>query len=133
PREARAVRPGVHREAPDVRLGPQRPVLRRAGHPGHRATRGQEGLRVFGYRRGHRRKRAVPTAPGAGGAGAVDGSSRAAKRRAMTYITGQALPRRTFLRGIGATIALPLLDAMAPAFAADAVRSIPRLGFIYVG
>ena len=51
----------------------------------------------------------------------------------MTYITGKALPRRTFLRGVGATIALPMLDAMAPAFAADAVRSIPRLGFVYVG
>src|SRR5690606_30722048 len=65
-------------------------------------------------------------------AGADDGSH-AAKGRAMTYITRKALPRRTFLRGVGATIALPMLDAMAPAFAADAVRSIPRLGFVYVG
>ena len=30
-----------------------------------------------------------------------------------------ALPRRTFLRGLGATLALPLLDAMVPAFTAD--------------
>ena len=29
-------------------------------------------------------------------------------------ITKKALPRRTFLRGMGATVALPLLDAMVP-------------------
>ena len=33
----------------------------------------------------------------------------------MSFITGKQLPRRTFLRGAGATIALPLLDAMVPA------------------
>jgi len=33
----------------------------------------------------------------------------------MHFITGTALPRRTFLRGLGATVALPLLDAMIPA------------------
>ena len=35
-------------------------------------------------------------------------------------ITKMALPRRTFLRGMGATLALPLLDAMVPALAAIA-------------
>ena len=33
-------------------------------------------------------------------------------------ITKMALPRRTFLRGMGATLALPLLDAMVPALTA---------------
>ena len=33
----------------------------------------------------------------------------------MDVITGQHLPRRTFLRGVGATVALPFLDAMIPA------------------
>ena len=33
----------------------------------------------------------------------------------MTFITGTHLPRRTFLRGAGATMALPFLDAMVPA------------------
>ena len=33
----------------------------------------------------------------------------------MEYITGAAIPRRTFLRGVGATISLPFLDAMIPA------------------
>jgi hypothetical protein len=33
----------------------------------------------------------------------------------MGYITGKHLPRRTFLRGMGATAALPFLEAMLPA------------------
>ena len=33
----------------------------------------------------------------------------------MEFITGKHLARRTFLRGLGATVALPLLDAMIPA------------------
>jgi hypothetical protein len=33
----------------------------------------------------------------------------------MSFITGKHIPRRTFLRGAGATVALPLLDAMLPA------------------
>src|SRR5256885_6269773 len=33
----------------------------------------------------------------------------------MAFITGPHIPRRTMLRGLGATIALPFLDAMAPA------------------
>ncbi len=33
----------------------------------------------------------------------------------MEFISGTTLPRRTFLRGMGASVALPLLDAMVPA------------------
>jgi hypothetical protein len=50
-------------------------------------------------------------------------------------ITKLALPRRTFLRGVGATLALPFLDAMVPALTAlDKTAATParRLGFIYV-
>ena len=46
-----------------------------------------------------------------------------------------ALPRRTFLRGMGATLALPLLDAMVPAVSAlgqTAAAPVKRLGFIYI-
>src|SRR5579864_8751191 len=50
----------------------------------------------------------------------------------MTFITKRALPRRTFLRGLGTTVALPLLDAMVPALSAKSVKSTPRLGFVYV-
>jgi hypothetical protein len=50
-------------------------------------------------------------------------------------VTGKHLPRRTFLRGVGATLALPLLDGMVPAFAAQrhtAANPIRRLGIVYV-
>jgi len=45
----------------------------------------------------------------------------------------KAIPRRTFLRGMGATIALPLLDGMVPAFAGalDPAKPPVRLSFIY--
>jgi hypothetical protein len=49
-------------------------------------------------------------------------------------VTKLALPRRTFLRGVGAAVSLPLLDAMVPAFTAQAKTAaapIPRIGFIY--
>src|SRR5262245_50672578 len=51
------------------------------------------------------------------------------------FVTKMALPRRTFLRGAGVTLALPLLDAMVPALTPivhTAARSAPRLGFFYV-
>jgi hypothetical protein len=45
----------------------------------------------------------------------------------------KAIPRRTFLRGLGASVALPLLDGMVPAFAAPAdTKPAVRLGFVYV-
>ena len=48
-------------------------------------------------------------------------------------ITKLSLPRRTFLQGIGATLALPFLDAMVPAMSAAASAAGPqRLGFVYV-
>jgi hypothetical protein len=49
-------------------------------------------------------------------------------------VTGRYLPRRTFLKGLGAAIALPYLDAMTPAFAAPASRGAgaPRLVFTYI-
>src|SRR5687767_12829967 len=50
------------------------------------------------------------------------------------FIAKLALPRRTFLRGMGVTIALPLLDAMVPAMSAlgkTAASPVRRLGFIY--
>src|SRR5258708_4912952 len=46
-------------------------------------------------------------------------------------ITGKAIHRRTFLQGTGAALALPVLDAMTPAFAATAARPT-RMGFIQV-
>ena len=51
------------------------------------------------------------------------------------FITKMALPRRTFLRGMGASLALPLLEAMVPAataLAQTAATPARRLGFVYV-
>ena len=50
-------------------------------------------------------------------------------------ITKRALPRRTVLRGLGATLALPLLDGMVPALRAlnqTAARPIRRFGVVYL-
>jgi hypothetical protein len=49
-------------------------------------------------------------------------------------ITKRALPRRTFLRGMGVTLALPMLDAMVPALstAATAAGPVHRYGFFYM-
>jgi hypothetical protein len=50
-------------------------------------------------------------------------------------ISKKALPRRTFLRGMGATVALPLLDAMIPSMTALAqtpANPVRRLGFVYI-
>ena len=33
----------------------------------------------------------------------------------MNFVTGKQIPRRTFVKGVGASIALPFLDAMIPA------------------
>lgn len=49
-------------------------------------------------------------------------------------VTKKSLARRTFLRGIGTALALPLLDSMIPAFGATGAAAKPaiRLGFVYV-
>lgn len=51
------------------------------------------------------------------------------------FITKKHLPRRTFLRGVGATVALPLLDAMLPAATAlanTAARPQARYAFVHL-
>src|SRR4051794_25743518 len=50
-------------------------------------------------------------------------------------ITKKALPRRTFLKGAQAALALPLLDAMIPAATAWAdtpAKPVARLGFVFI-
>jgi len=50
------------------------------------------------------------------------------------FVTKLSLPRRTFLRGVGAGLALPLLDAMVPALSpkAAAAQPVRRFGVVYV-
>ena len=50
----------------------------------------------------------------------------------MRFVTQKSIERRTFLRGLGTSLALPMLDAMVPAFA-QAPAAPPRLGYVYVG
>src|SRR5688500_16717010 len=50
-------------------------------------------------------------------------------------ISKKAIPRRSMLRGLGATLALPLLDSMVPALTAQgltAARPTHRFGVVYV-
>jgi uncharacterized protein DUF1552 len=51
------------------------------------------------------------------------------------FISKKSLPRRTFLHGMGAAMALPLMDAMVPALSAlaqTAANPVRRLGFVYI-
>jgi hypothetical protein len=53
----------------------------------------------------------------------------------MSFITKKFMPRRTFLRGVGATMALPLLEAMVPAatpLVKTAANPVRRLGFVFM-
>ena len=50
------------------------------------------------------------------------------------FITKKHIPRRTFLRGVGVTVAVPLLDAMVPAHTAlarTAASPVPRFAGIW--
>jgi hypothetical protein len=51
------------------------------------------------------------------------------------FVTKKHLPRRTFLKGVGVSLALPLLDSMIPArtlLAQTAAKPLARLGFVYI-
>jgi uncharacterized protein DUF1552 len=50
----------------------------------------------------------------------------------MTFLTAKSLPRRTVLRGMGATIALPFLDAMLPSRARASAKPAHRFQAFYV-
>jgi hypothetical protein len=53
----------------------------------------------------------------------------------VNFLTRKALPRRTVLRGFGATMGLPLLDAMIPAATAAAAtpaKPVRRLGYVFM-
>ena len=95
-------------------LGTRRRALRHAGGARHRARRRGRGASLLAVHSRRRQQHAVSDEEG----GAV-------------IVTKRALPRRTFLKGAGAAIGLPLLDAMVPAFAAEAPKA-KRIGFVYL-
>ena len=115
----RALRDGFYREASDIRAGTGARRVRCAGRSTDRPDSGCGRAPVVVHRHGDSRKCAVPDEEIA---------------RAM-IITKKHLPRRTFLRGIGATVALPLLDGMVPALTAlraTAAQPVRRFGIVYV-
>ena len=60
---------------------------------------------------------------------------RGPSRNSIMFITKRYLPRRAVLRGLGAAIALPLLDGMVPALTAQrrtAAAPVRRFGVFYV-
>ena len=59
-------------------------------------------------------------------------ASLAAKSAAPGFVTGKAISRRAMLRGTGAALALPMLDAMTPAFAQGSPEPIHRFQTVYV-
>ena len=94
-----------HRENADLRARPRARALRHAGGAQNRARRGEEQLPCVVVDCRRRQQSSLPDA-----------------EAAVMIITKMALPRRTFLRGIGAAFALPLLDAMVPAFVGGAKK-----------
>jgi len=50
----------------------------------------------------------------------------------MTFLTKKSLPRRTLLRGLGTTMALPFLEAMVPPFLRAATKPVNRFQAFYV-
>ena len=50
----------------------------------------------------------------------------------MPYVTGKYIPRRTFLRGLGVTVALPFLDAMVPAGRSQAAAAVDAMRLLCI-
>src|SRR5262249_52766291 len=106
------------RENADVRGRARARALRCAGRPEDPARRGRQRLPVVV---GHSRHRSEHTV------------SNAEVR--LMIVLKKAIPRRTVLRGLGAAVALPLLDSMVPVFTAigrTAAAPIKRFGVVYV-
>src|SRR4029434_5134001 len=104
-------------KAVDVRPGPWRRVLRRASGAEDSPRRPAGWLPLLVAHSGNRQQCAV------------------SDEEIVMIITKKALPRRTFLKGVQATLALPLLDAMIPAVTALAntpAKPVSRLGFVYI-
>ena len=96
----RAFREHAVGEITDFCDRPRRRVLRCAGAAQDCPRRERAGLPFLVDRDGHRQQHTVPD------------------EESIMIITKKSLPRRTFLRGMGATVALPLLDAMVPSMTA---------------
>ena len=117
-RASRTVRHHVHGKNARLRAGPGSRALRHAGCSENYAGGGREQLQG-----------------GIGGSWRRQQSSISDAEASVMILRKMALPRRTFLRGLGATLALPLLDAMVPSFTPivkTAAKGKSRLGFVYL-
>src|SRR5262249_38141965 len=88
----------------------------------HRSA-GHQRIPFLYSRDGDRQQQPISNAPGTAGI------------RREQLMASRSLDRRTLLRGIGATVALPMLDAMVPAFARAATTKSAapcRMAFLYV-
>ena len=107
----------LHREPDDLRARPPRRIVRHADDARHRARRRPAGLQDVGVRPGRGQEPGLPDEP-------PDPDRDYRRRRpsvgAAMFITRKNLSRRTVLKGIGVTAALPLLEAMVPAGTAQA-------------
>ena len=133
------VRADVRREADGLRARARGGRWRSAGRAGGGArcrTR-----RASLVRRHPRRGDERPLHDGCGrvaaacGAGWRGGDAFESGGASPMMITRKAIPRRAMLRGLGATLALPLLDSMVPALTAmrqTAARPATRFGVMYV-
>src|SRR5262249_18673159 len=110
-REAGTISTHGHRETHGVCAREDARVLRSARRADDRARRRSRRLPLVVDHLGNRQESGVldPRIPG--DIELVDTT----QETKMTFLTAKALPRRTVLRGLGATVALPFLDAMLPA------------------
>ena len=138
------LRAHVHAEAARLRPRAEPRGARHAGGPPDRARRGSRRVSLVVDHSGRGDEHAVHDEheSGVSGPRGHDDAPRhppppgfgEASRNTM-LITKKAIPRRTMLRGIGATLALPLLDAMVPPLTAlqnTAAKPITRFGVMYV-
>ena len=116
--EVRRVREQRDRKDADLQPRARARALRSPDGRGDHPSGEGERVQVFGARDGSREEQTVPDAECGG-------------REAMNLIFKKQLPRRTFLRGMGSVVALPLLDAMVPAFVKAAGSSPTRVAILY--
>ena len=122
------------READDLRPRPRACRVGHAGRAPDRQQRRAEQLPLLVDRARDRQQRAVPDADEARNRESpLPPPWPRVRRRRTMFLTNMSLPRRTFLQGVGATIALPFLEAMLPAFKASAAAEpVRRFGAVYV-
>src|SRR5207247_7015809 len=108
-------RPHVHGEPLDLRVGQTARLRRHAARSQHRTPGGGRRFSDVRVRAGNRQEPGVPDEDSRRVDDGAEVKQPQRGRYRMSFISGKHMPRRTMLRGLGATVALPFLDAMVPA------------------